>query len=127
MKGVLTVLGWFWACRASTRDFCSALAVLVSPVQNIFFLTVHYFNSLVPIAHQAGQTAVLDRLSLSMCLWMRSSRMVRASGCQCQSSNCLGFNDSIPASSETVKTEGRQIKQYITVLTKSGWVSRCDV
>ncbi len=25
-----------WACRAGTRDFCSALAALVVPVQNIF-------------------------------------------------------------------------------------------
>jgi hypothetical protein len=56
------------ACRASTRDFCSALAALVGPVQNIFFLIVHYFTSLVTIAQQAGQTAVLDRLSLSMCV-----------------------------------------------------------
>ncbi len=35
MKGVLS---WLvrWACRAGTRDFCSALAALVGPVQNIF-------------------------------------------------------------------------------------------
>jgi hypothetical protein len=34
MTGVLT---WLvrWACRAGTRDFCSALAALVGPVQNI--------------------------------------------------------------------------------------------
>jgi hypothetical protein len=30
---------------------------------------VHHFNSFVPIAEQAGQAAVLGRLSLSMCLW----------------------------------------------------------
>ncbi len=36
MKGVLPWL-FDWACRASTRDFCSALAALVGPVQNIFF------------------------------------------------------------------------------------------
>ncbi len=32
MKGVLP---WFvrWACRAGTREFCSALAALVGPVQ----------------------------------------------------------------------------------------------
>ncbi len=37
------VLPWLvrWACRAGTRDFCPALAALVSTVQNIF--TVHYF------------------------------------------------------------------------------------
>ncbi len=65
IKGVLP---WLvpWACRASTRDFCSALAALVGPVQNIFFHTVHCFNAFVPIAQQAGQAAVLGRLSLSM-------------------------------------------------------------
>ncbi len=36
-----------------TRDFCSALA-LDGPVQNIFFLTVHYFSSYVPTAQQTG-------------------------------------------------------------------------
>ncbi len=49
MKGVLPRLVR-WACRARTRDFCPALAALVGPVQNIFFLTVHYFYSYVPIA-----------------------------------------------------------------------------
>jgi hypothetical protein len=58
-----------WACLASLRDFCSALAALVGPVLNIFFLPVHYFNSFVPVAQQAGQAAVPGRLSLSMCLW----------------------------------------------------------
>jgi hypothetical protein len=43
MKGVL-IWQVRWACCAGTRDFCFALAALVGPVQNIFFLTVHYFN-----------------------------------------------------------------------------------
>ncbi len=34
-KGVLSWL-FSWACRAGTRDFCSALAALVSLVQNSF-------------------------------------------------------------------------------------------
>ncbi len=47
--------------------FCPALAALVSPVQNIFFLTAHYFTPLSPsIALQARQAAVLRRLSLSL-------------------------------------------------------------
>jgi hypothetical protein len=50
-----------WACRVC-RDFFSALAALLSPVQNICFLTVHHK------AQQAGQAAVLGRLSLSLCL-----------------------------------------------------------
>jgi hypothetical protein len=54
--------------RAGLRDFCSALAALVTPVQNIFSLTVQYFHSFVPIAQQAGQASVLGRLSLSICL-----------------------------------------------------------
>ncbi len=56
------------ACRAGIRDFSSALAVLVGPVQNNFLL-VHYFKSFVPIAQQAGQAVVLGRLSFSVCLW----------------------------------------------------------
>jgi hypothetical protein len=68
MKGVLPQL-FDWACRAGTRDFCPALAALVGPVQNIFFLTVHYFHSFVPIAQQAGQAVGLGRLSLSTRLW----------------------------------------------------------
>ncbi len=67
------VLLWLvrWACRAGTRDFCSALAALFGLIQNNF-PTVHYFNAYVPITQQAGQAAVLDRLSLSMCLWDRA-------------------------------------------------------
>jgi hypothetical protein len=67
MKGVFP---WLvrWTCRPSTRDLRPALAALVGTVQYIFFLTVHYFNSFVPIAQQAGQAAVLSRQSPSMCL-----------------------------------------------------------
>jgi hypothetical protein len=68
MKGVLPWLV-LWVCRAGTRDFCSALAALVGSVQNIFPIPVHYFISFVSNARQDGQAAVLDRLSLSMCLW----------------------------------------------------------
>jgi hypothetical protein len=61
--------GWVcWARRASIRDFGLSLAAQVGPVQNIFFLTVHYFTSFVHIAQQAGQVAVLRRLSLNKCL-----------------------------------------------------------
>jgi len=58
---------------AGISDFCSALAAIVGPTQNMFFLTVHYFNSFIPLAQQAGQAAVLGRLSLSLCLWYRQS------------------------------------------------------
>ncbi len=53
-------------------------------------------------------------------MWMRSRRVVRASGCQCESRISPG---SIPASSDTVESEGRQMKQcwitYIKEKTKS--------
>jgi hypothetical protein len=67
MKGVPP---WLvrWACRAGIRYFSSALAALIGPDQNIFLLTVHYFNSFVPIAQQAGKPAVLGRLSLNICM-----------------------------------------------------------
>jgi hypothetical protein len=57
------------ACHAGTRDFFPALAARVGPVQNIFSLTVHYFNSFVPITQQAGHAVVLRRLALNTCLW----------------------------------------------------------
>ncbi len=69
LKGVLP---WLvrWAGRASTRDFYPAVAALVSLVQNIYFLTVHYFNLCVPIAQQpAGLAVVQGRLSMNVCLW----------------------------------------------------------
>ncbi len=54
-------LGFLWLL------FC--LGCSSRPSTNFFFLTVLYFNSFVPFAQQAGQAAVLGRLSLSMCLW----------------------------------------------------------
>ncbi len=38
------------ARRAGKIDFCPALAALVSPVQNIIFLTAHFYTLLVSIA-----------------------------------------------------------------------------
>jgi hypothetical protein len=54
--------------------FC--LGCYSRPVQNIIFLTADYFNSFVPIAQQAGQAAVLGRLSLSVCLWSHLLRFI---------------------------------------------------
>ncbi len=59
--------------RAGTIDFCPALAALVSPVQNIIFLTIHFFTLLVPIAQQPGQAVVLGRLSLYVSLSMTNN------------------------------------------------------
>ncbi len=40
----------------SSCDFCPALVAPVGPVQNIFFLTVHYDNLFFPIAQQPRQS-----------------------------------------------------------------------
>ncbi len=47
MQGVLPRLVR-WARRAVTRDFCPALAALISPGQNIIFLTAHFFHFISP-------------------------------------------------------------------------------
>jgi hypothetical protein len=69
MKGVLP---WLvrWACRANTRHLCSALAPLLSPVQNIFS-SPHTFSLYVsPDPQQPGQAVVLGRLFLSMSVYI---------------------------------------------------------
>ncbi len=48
-------------------------------------------------------------------MWMRSSRVIRASNCQCQSHNSPGFNPSILRHSGI---EGRQMKQCWAKSTK---------
>jgi hypothetical protein len=54
LVGLLVLL-----CRYEIDHFCSALAALVGSVQNVFFLTIHYFKSFVPIrpASWAGSLA----------------------------------------------------------------------
>jgi hypothetical protein len=68
LKGVLP---WLvrWARHAGKRNFYPALAALVGPVQNIFFLTVHYFKSFIPIARQARKAVVPSRLSLGLTVY----------------------------------------------------------
>ncbi len=67
----LSLVGSFclsWRCQYKRFLFSLRFAALVCPVQNIIFLTIHYF-SFVPISQQAaGQAAALGRLSLSVCL-----------------------------------------------------------
>jgi hypothetical protein len=61
MKGVIPwLVRWALSCRAGTRDFSPALADLVGPEQNIFSLTVQYFNAFVPIARHS----VLDYFAI---------------------------------------------------------------
>jgi hypothetical protein len=54
MKGVLP---WLvrWACRAGTRDFCSALAAEVDPVQNIFSSSYTISMPLSPSPSKLGR------------------------------------------------------------------------
>jgi hypothetical protein len=68
------VLPWLvrWACCARTRDFSCALAALVGHVQKYFFLTVHYSSPHRPASWESSR-AVPSRLSLSMCLLLKSS------------------------------------------------------
>ncbi len=70
---VVGVLPWLvrWALLAGARDCYTALSALVSPVQNIFFLTVPYFNLCIPIAQQPGKAVVQGRPSLNVCLRMK--------------------------------------------------------
>jgi hypothetical protein len=72
MKGILPWLGRR-AHRVGTRDFLLPFDALVGPVQNFFFLAVHYFNFCVPIAQQPGQSVVQGRLSRNVCLRQRHS------------------------------------------------------
>jgi hypothetical protein len=67
MKGILP---WLvrWDRRAGTRECYPALAALVSPVQNIFFLTLHCFNLCVPIAQQPGQEVNRTKPSVYECV-----------------------------------------------------------
>ncbi len=55
--------------RAGTIDFCPAVAALVSPEQNIIFLTAHFFTLLSPHspATCAGRRAGLP-VSMSLVL-----------------------------------------------------------
>jgi hypothetical protein len=64
-----------WARRAGTIDFYPALAALLRQVQNIIFLTEHFYTILVPIAQQPGQAVVLG-LFLSGHSYVRLSRTV---------------------------------------------------
>ena len=49
-----SLVGSLGSLRRS-KDFCSALTVLVGPAQNNVFLTVHYLNSFGPIPNRLGK------------------------------------------------------------------------
>jgi hypothetical protein len=54
------------SCRYNSLLSCLGCSGL--PVQNNFFLAIHYFNFCVPIAQQHGKAVVQGRLSLNVCL-----------------------------------------------------------
>jgi hypothetical protein len=68
------VLSWLvrWACRAGTyKVFLFCVGGSSSRPS-----TKYYINSFVPFPQQAGQAAVLGRLSLSVCLWIRTRNKI---------------------------------------------------
>jgi len=62
------------SCRFKRFLFC--LCCLVGPVQNIFFLAIHYFSSFFPIAQEARQEVVLGHLLFSICLWVKALSII---------------------------------------------------
>ncbi len=60
VKGCSSLAGLLGSC-CFYNEICP---VLVSPVQNIIFLTVHFFTLQVLISQQPGQAVVLGRQSL---------------------------------------------------------------
>ncbi len=64
------VLPWLVRCahRAGKRDFYPALAALVSPVENIFFLTLHYFNLCISTTQQPGWAGSRAEPPVSECV-----------------------------------------------------------
>jgi hypothetical protein len=62
-------LGWFVGLVVLVQEIWSCLGCSSRLGKNIFYLTGRYFNSFVLITQQAGQAAVLGRLSLGVCLW----------------------------------------------------------
>ncbi len=62
-------LGWFAGLFMPVQEiYILPRLPYQAQYQRIFVLTVHYFNSFVPIAQQAGQAVVQGRLSLSVCI-----------------------------------------------------------
>ncbi len=71
------------SCQYERFFFCSVLAALVAQYKIYFYPTVHYFNSFVLIAQQAGPAVVQGRLSLDACLWLTPlCHMSQNSGCR---------------------------------------------
>ncbi len=75
-----SVVGLSRSRRAGTIDFSSALAALVSPVQNIIFHTAHFLTFVsAHRAQQPGQAVMLGHLSLFSVLCLDQSHMTQSS------------------------------------------------
>jgi hypothetical protein len=60
MKGILPH-GWFVGLLVPVQEiYHSVLAALVGSIQNVFFLTIHYFNSLPPSPSKLGRQPSWD-------------------------------------------------------------------
>jgi hypothetical protein len=77
-RGPFLVGSLVLSCRYKRFLFC--LGCSSHPNTKYFFLTVHYFNAFLPIAQQAGQAAVLGRLSLCVSLDGLVFRCIRGEG-----------------------------------------------
>ncbi len=53
--------------------FCLGCSSGPLPIQNVFFLTIHYNTLFVPIVQQSGQAVVLGRLSFKKCLLVHNT------------------------------------------------------
>jgi hypothetical protein len=78
------------------------LAALVSPVQNIIFLTVNFFTLLVLIAQQPGQAGVQSRLSLSLWYYLCVDSKARQSANKFSKSQIRKFSDFGPSANVAI-------------------------
>jgi hypothetical protein len=67
-EGGPSLIGSFCSSCIYER-FLSCLAALVSPVKNVFLLTVHYFTLCLSIAKQPGQAVVCRTACLLICVF----------------------------------------------------------
>jgi hypothetical protein len=91
------------------RLFWPALAALVYPIKNIFFLILHCFNSFVPIAQQAGRQSCWVARHLVVCVREEVCRTSRI--CTCEHFSYLGHFHSLCA----VKKAERGAKHYFAL------------
>ncbi len=91
-------LGWFFGLVVTARDLCSALAALVSTVQNIFFHNVYYSISIPfspspsKLGRQPGWVACLSGVSGFQNAELGFERKPKARTACCRLTN-IGLNN----------------------------------